>query len=83
MRVAPCWRLESLSSKYCCCCSLYFLLFSAFFFLRPRCNNTYSSTVSDAHSASPLSVFCWLLQGVDDVGITLRKRTIYSTIYTE
>ena len=82
MRVAPCWRLESLSSKYCCC-SLYFLLFSAFFFLRPRCNNTYSSTVSDAHAASPLSVFCWLLQGVDDVGITLRKRTINSTIYTE
>ena len=58
MRVAPCWRLESLSSKYCCC-SLYFLSFSACFFLRPRCNNTYSSTVSDAHAASPLSVLVY------------------------
>ena len=79
MMVAPGRGLESLSSKYCCC-SLYFL-FSAFFFLRPRYNNTYNSTVSDAHAASPLTVFCWLLQGVDDVGIALRKRTIYSTMY--
>ena len=74
-----CLRLESLSRKYRCC-SLYFLLFSAFVFLRPRCN-TYSSTVSDAHTASAFSAFCWMQQGVYHVGATLQTRTKSSTLY--